>query len=469
MRNMIGKGLVVATVAAACGYASAATITSSGTPGANYSLEGMNGSATSVFFNAVVTMGAPQAQYNTIQLSLSNNARFTSGAINVPSVSCTSGNIVLDGGTPAASSSTWDFQISSTSGTTSNVVCTFASLAIVAGSMTSAGTVAISSGVKRTSDTAYTFDTASAVTVLTVGSQIASVSVSTAFNGVVDYQNYSGLGFTTTDGTVGTVLNSDVLAINVVANNTQLSLTGNLSVNFVISAESGKTFAFLDDNGSCGTSAITNRTTSNGRVGTSAGALTINNACTQLTYSHQGVFGLGATTTLSVALGHKNTTPSTGVVIEPMVFPATNVVISQGATARNTTSINPGTWTSNGATAIIPYMPINMTAGTTQIDPVVTIANRSALTGTLTGSMRDEDGNSCTLSNLGTVGPTRTKNLGGLIKEAFAGCSNLSQTSTERLYISITATLPDSSTTFFSGYTVGGSSRVSVVNSTQGK
>jgi len=59
--------------------------------------------------------------------------------------------------------------------------------------------------------------------------------------------------------------------------------------------------------------------------------------------------------------------------------------------------------------------------------------------------------------------------LGGLVKTAMSNCANLSQTSTEKLYITITATLPDTSTSFYSGYTVGGSSRVTVVNSSNGK
>jgi hypothetical protein len=486
MRNMIGKGLVVATVAAACGYAAAATITvgngSGAAFGGDYSLEGMSSTAFSATgvsgFVVALTMGAFQSKDSIIQLSLTG-ARFASSGISTPSVFCTSGNMTLDVPTVSTSQSTWDFGIAGTSGSTSSIVCSFSSLALLASSMSSTGTVSVSSGVKRTSDAAYTYDTATAKVILTVASQISSIAVTTAFNGTVDYQTYAGRGFTANDnatlnganGASVTIGNADALTVRVTSRDTLLSTASNLSVAFDLSAESGKNFAFLDDNGTCGTSALVNRSTSNGRVSTdlSTRTVTINAACTTVSYVALASLTSGGTRDFTLALGHKDAAPSTGVVIEPMTFPNTNVVVSQGSTTRATQSISPGTWASNGATVVIPYMPINLTAGTSQIDPVVTIANRSTLTGTLTGSMRDEDGNSCTLSNLGTVGATRTKNLGGLIKEAFAGCSNLSQTSTERLYITITATLPDSSTTFFSGYTVGGSSRVSVVNSTQGK
>jgi len=342
--------------------------------------------------------------------------------------------------------------------------------------MTSAGVVTISSGVKRTSDTAYTYDPSTAVNVASTASQIVSVAISTAFNGVVDYQAKQGYGFVSNDGTYG-----DILGVLVSTRDTADSHTTAMSVTFALSAESGKTFSFLDAE-NCGVSGkiptVNNaslRTTALGYAAAGGGtaSVTINAACTTLSFTAtKALTHDSAGHGFTLELGHQSSTPSTGVVIEPMTFPATVVTVSQGSTVRATstgTGTTTGTWTSNGATVVIPYMPINLTAGASAIDPVITIANRSLLTGTLTGTMRDEDGNSCTLDNLGTVAATRTKNLGGLVKAAFAACSNLSQTSTERMYITITATLPDSTTAFYSGYNVGGSGRVTVVNSTNGK
>lgn len=475
MRTVINKGLVITAVAAACGYVGAATISTTGVfSGTNVSREGAIGATTAVNLNAVnVTMGAFQSRDSIIQLQLTG-ATFVSAAISTPSVSCSSNNITLDVGAPTSASSTYDFGVTGTSGTTSNVVCTFNSLAVTRSSLATSGAVTVASGVKRTSDAAYTYDTSSSsATILSVASQIVSVAVSTAFNGVVDYQTKSGYGFVANDGTYG-----DQMQIVVSTRDLALSLATALSVNFAVVSESGKNFAFLDAE-NCGVSGSTPnispvRSTALGRVVvTGGGSVTINSTCTTITYVATPVL-TGNSTSLyyfGVELGTTSATPSTGVVIEPMTFPSFTATVSQTsvATARATGSIVPGSWTSNGATVVIPYMPINLTAGTSSIDPVVTIANRSSLVGTLTGTMRDEDGNSCTLSNLGTVQATRTKNLGGLIKEAFAGCSNLSQTSTERMYITITATLPDSTTTFYSGFTVGGSSRATVVNSTNGK
>jgi len=478
------KAIVLAAIASSCGYAAASTISVSaaagatggltyGTPGTNLSLEGAaERNASSAALTGLVvamTMGAFQSRDSIIQLALTN-AKFASVGNGVaPSVSCTSGNIVLDVGAPTASNAFWDFGITGTSGTTSNVVCTFSSLGLAHSSIT--GTVSVSAGVKRTSDTAYTYDssTASAV-IITASSQIGTIALSTAFNGVVDYQAKQGYGFVTGDG--GSAGSGDILAFNVPVNNLLLSANSAVSLNFAISAESGKTFSFLDSE-ACGTTPnLDNRSTNTGRAyatftGGSA-SLTINASCTTLTYAGTAVL-TGSNLVASVELGHKSSTPSTGVVIEPMTFPSFVATVTQGAVSRKTGTIAAGSWTSNGATVVIPYMPINLSAGTSAIDPVVTIANRSSLTGVLSGTMRDEDGNSCALDNLGSIAATRTKNLGGLIKTAFAACSNLSQTSTERMYITITATLPDSTTTFYSGYNVGGTSRVTVVNSSNGK
>jgi len=486
-QKTVVKGLVLAAVSTACGYAAASTISvtstgaagarSWGTAGTNLSIEGAANTLASASaltgLKVVLTMGAFQSRDSIIQLQLTN-ARFASiGAFSAPSVSCTSDNIVLDVGAPSSASATWDFGITGTSGTTSNAVCTFSSLALQASSLTTAGNITVAAGVKRTSDSAYTYDaTTAAAVIATAQSQISTIAVGTAFNGVVDYQSKQGYGFVTSDG--GSSASGDILTVTVASRNLDLSFAGALSVNFVVSAESGKTFSFLDTE-ACGTTPVlNNRSTTTGRAyatlsGGSA-TLTINASCTTLTFAGTAPISLGNTTTASVEVGHKDATPSTGIVIEPMTFPAFTATVTQGSTTRGTpTSITPGSWTSNGATVVIPYMPINLTAGTSAIDPVITIANRSSLTGVLTGSMRDEDGNACALDNLGSVSATRTKNLGGLVKAAFAACANLSQTSTERMYITITATLPDSTTTFYSGYTVGNSSRVSVVNSSNGK
>jgi len=486
MIKKYGKAAVIAAIAGSCGYVSAATISATSAAGTNVvSLEGVattaNATATIAINPISMTMGETYFAQDRIELVLSGaNARFASyGPSGVtPSVTCNGTDFLLESSlsTPGNTASFTIYQKSA--GVTSiGKVCSFASLAVLASSLTSSGDVTISSrrvsaGVN--SDTGVAASTG-ANKLFSVGSQITGVTVLSALNGVVDFQSSLGLGFAADDGvTAGVTGKGDAVTLEVASRETWLSTTGAFSLTFAISAASGKTFAFLDDGGACGTSAELNRSTSNGRVAATAGAVTINAACTAISYSNNSLQNLtGTAQTIKLEFGHKSTTPSTGVVIEPMVFPSFDATISQGATTRATgAGLLPGTWTSNGSTVQIPYMPINSTAGAGKIDPVIVISNRSAATGTITATLRDEAGNTCALTDaaLGTIAGNRTKSIGGLIRDAAAGssCPTLNVAGGERLSITLNVTLPSGSTEVYSGYTVGGADRVTVVNSSNG-
>jgi len=431
MIKKYGKAAVIAAIAGSCGYVSAATISATSAATTNVvSLEGVattaNATATIAINPISMTMGETYFAQDRIELVLSGaNARFASyGPSGVtPSVTCNGTDFLLESSlsTPGNTASFTIYQKSA--GVTSiGKVCSFASLAVLASSLTSSGDVTISSrrvsaGVN--SDTGVAASTG-ANKLFSVGSQITGVTVLSALNGVVDFQSSLGLGFAADDGITA------------------------------------------------------NRSTSNGRVAATAGAVTINAACTAISYSNNSLQNLtGTAQTIKLEFGHKSTTPSTGVVIEPMVFPSFDATISQGATTRATgAGLLPGTWTSNGSTVQIPYMPINSTAGAGKIDPVIVISNRSAATGTITATLRDEAGNTCALTDaaLGTIAGNRTKSIGGLIRDAAAGssCPTLNVAGGERLSITLNVTLPSGSTEVYSGYTVGGADRVTVVNSSNG-
>lgn len=487
MLNKYGKAAVVAAIAGSCGYVSAATISATASaPGTTVvSLEGAAttaNAATQIALGTIsMTMGETYFAQDRIELVLSGaNAKFASyGPTGVtPSVTCSGTDFLLESSlsSPGNTASFTIYQKSA--GVTSiGKVCSFASLSVSASSLTSAGDVTVSSrrvssGVNSDSGVAAS---SGANKLFSAGSQIVAITVLSTLNGVVDFQNSLGLGFATDDGvTAGVTGKGDAFTLELTSRDTFLSTTGNFSLTFAISAASGKTFSFLDDGGACGTSAELNRTTSNGRVAASAGNVTINAACSVITYSNASVANLtGTAQTIKLEFGHKSTTPSTGVVIEPMVFPSFDATISQGATARATgTALLPGSWTSNGSTVQIPYMPVNSTAGAGKIDPVIIISNRSTATGTITATLRDEAGNTCALTDaqLGTIAGNRTKSIGGLIRDAADGssCPTLNVAGGERLSITLNVTLPSGSTEVYSGYTVGGADRVTVVNSSNG-
>jgi len=467
----------MAAIAGSCGYASASTVTvADAAGGTDVSREGASASSASIDLTTVTfELGDIYQVGDRVRLTLGGTpgAKFATYGANAPSISCTSGDFIIESPALTSAAASAEFAISAKSANVTSIgkVCTFKSLAVLASSIGSTGTATLSAA--KTDGV----DPSSAVTVMTVVSQIASVSVLSALNGVVDYQNSLGLGFATDDGGSGSIAGKgDQLSLSVASTgSTYLSTTAAFSVNFVLAAQSGKTFGFLDDAGSCGTSAVTNRTTSSGRIGVNTGSITINPACTSLTYSGQLSNLTGTAQTISVEFGHKSQTPSTGIVIEPQTFQTILPTVEQGARGtRNTAqaAISPGAWTSNGSTTQIPYMPLNSTAGAGKIDPVIVISNRSTATGVITATLRDEAGNTCSLteSTLGTIAGGSTKSIGGTIRDAVAGstCSTLDGAGGEKLSITLTVTLPSGSTEVYSGYTVGGSSRVTVVNSSNG-
>lgn len=474
MFRSYGKAGVIAAVAAACGYAGAATLNVTASQ-SNVSLEGTVQRATESLQigNVDLTMGAFQTRDSVIRLSLAGitGAKFASSGASSPSVSCTGGNMVLDVATNSAASSTWDFGIASTSGSTSALSCTFSSLAVSAGSLSSGGTLTITSAVKRVSDTDYTYDAAAAKTVLTVATQISSISVLSALNGVVDYSGQQGLGFDTDDGNATIAGNTDNLTIRVGSKSSvTLTATSALTVGFAIDAASGKTFAWLDDAAGSATPEL-NRTTSSGRVDVSAGTLTINADRNQLTFKATGVF-TGTAVDYTIAFGHKTAdpNPSTGVAIEPMTFPTVAARVEQGSTSRATANLTIGSWGSNGTTVKIPYLPINTTAGSTKIDPIIIVSNRSAVTGTVTVNVINSAGKSCA-GSLGTISGNSTKSFGGALRTLLQSstCSaDFNTAAGESLNVSLTATLPDGSTEVFTGYNAE-SGRVTVVNDSNGK
>jgi hypothetical protein len=469
MFRSYGKAAVIAAVASACGYAGAATITVTGSS-SNVSAEGAAAASasTNLGFTVDLNMGAFQSRDSVIRLSLGgiSTARFATYNATTPSVACkdSTGAVTaldIDVTRNTTASSTWDFGIANTSGSTSTASCQFTSLAVVASTL-GTGTLTVQSGVKRVSDSDFTYDTASAKPVLTVSSQITSISVLSALNGVVDYTDQQGLGFDDSGADAapsGAAGFGDHLVIRVGSQEGMtLSSASTLTFTLNIEAESGKTFAWLDDDNN----GALNNSTSNGRI--SAGtSVTLDTAKNTITYVSSAVF-TGTSRDFTVSFSHKSATPSTGVAISPMTFAPSSATVS---TLTNS-ALAIGSWTSNGTTAKIPYMPINTTPGSTKIDPIIILTNRSSVTGTVTVNVVNARGESCT-GTLGTIDGGQTKSLGGApLRSVLSACPAYNIAAGEAMNISLTATLPASTTELFTGYNAE-SGRVTVVNSLNGK
>jgi|NOAtaT_7_FD_contig_81_2400364_length_1572_multi_4_in_0_out_0_1 hypothetical protein len=490
MKNLYMKSAVVAAVAAACAYAGAATVgpqsnvTTGLTVGSTrVSLEGaklattVGNTGNAFVFSATVTTAVSHFAGDEWQLTLSNGT--WSATTITPSVACGGTDPIRLDTLPTISGNVLTYTVASVSGTTSGVQCVFNSLAVGARSL-SAGNVAVTFAARRGASGAYDRDLGATATanVFSVRSQLGTIEVLSALNGVVDYQAAAGKGFAADDGTAIDG-KEDVLSIrlNAATTETAFSLTGTASLNIVLNAESGKKFSFLDANGdgSCTAQEWAATTTHSGRV-TPTGDVTINPTCTVLTFnSSVNVPGVGGATTYSTAFGSKFATPSVGTVgqtITPMDF-ASDSTARFDASSTNliaSTTFDAGAWTSNGSTVNIPYMPVNTTAAA-RIAPVIYVTNRSLVSGPATATMRNDAGTECTVS-LGTIGAQRITNISNLINDAVRTCYDTSaaaQTAGHRLNITITASLPSADTEVYSAFTVGGTSRVSVVNSSNGK
>jgi hypothetical protein len=480
MFRSYGKAALIAAVAASCGYAGAATLTII-TPTADVSKEGAGAATTaalSIGADVNLAMGSFQARDNVIRLSLGGiaGAKFAPTATSGVSVSCTTGNIVLDVPTVAAGgSSTIDFGITGTSGTTSSAICTFRSLSVLASSLSLGGTLTLSSAVKRVSDTDFVYDPASAVTAMTVSTQVSSVTVLSALNGVVDYAAQAGLGFATDDlGSGDGAGKGDVLSF-VIGSKEGMTLSSAtaLTFTFSINAAAGKTFGWLDDAPGGATTRVLNRSTSSGRLYATAGGTaltsTISTEMNLITITGSAVM-TGTQRTVQVEFQHKSATPSTGLAIESMTFPDASVKIDNGArSSLGTTALTGiGSWTTNGTTVKIPYMPINTTPGASKLDPIIVIGNRSSTVGTVTVTAINARGQSCS-GSLGTIDGNSTKSFGGLpLRNVLNACTGYNIAAGESLSISLVATLASDTTDVFTGYNAD-TGRVTVVNSTNGR
>jgi len=477
MFRSYGKAAVIAAVAASCGYAGAATLAIN-TPAANVSKEGAAATTAGLALgtNVTLTMGSFQSRDNVIRLSLGGISGAKFAAVS-PSVSCTTGNIVLDVPTIAAGGqSAIEFGITGTSGTTSNAVCTFSSLSVLPASLSVGGTLTLSSAVKRVSDTDFVYDTATAITAMTVSTQVSSITVLSALNGVVDYAAQAGLGFQDNDNGPSTVAaNSDVLSFVIGSKeNMTLSTTTALTFTLQIAAASGSNFGWLDDAPGAATTRVLNRDTSSGRVyaflGSSAlSTPTINTDLNLITVTGSATL-TGTAQTVTVEFQHKSSTPSTGIAISSMTFPSATASVVNGAlTSLSPTAVTGvGSWTTNGTTVKIPYMPINTTPGTAKIDPIIVIGNRSSTTGTVTVTAINARGETCA-GSLGTIPGNSTKSFGGSpLRTVLNACPAYNIANGEQMSITLVATLASSTTDVFTGYNAD-TGRVTVVNDTNGK
>jgi hypothetical protein len=482
MKNFASKGLVAAAVASACAYilpvnfANAATLTGPA-PNTNHSRQGLAAAAST----AVVTIaplsyvsGSTMIAGDRVRLSFSTGTASATGGNNPADTVCGTdgtGQFTLEFSSFSGSSVT--YQVKNVSGTTNGRSCAILSLGVLANSISSATTVSVSSGKAPFGGQTFNEDTAAAVVVLSTSNQY-SFSLATAFNGEVNYTSTtnSGLNFSGDDDATLTG-NEDFLFVKLQSTDLLNSVGTAGSVRFTLTA--AKDFKFLDNNGD-GSCTAADLTVSGARgvfvkaTDGAAASYSINEACTVVTVESTGSMPVaGAEYTLSLAMGRNTAAASvtTGIKIEPQDFANTSLVVSRNSTGTTATTAtyDAGVWTQNGATYVIPYMPYNSSA-TSRIDPTVYVTNRGISAATVTASARNEAGVACNDMALGSVNATSTRNVGPSLATALDACYGAG--TAQRLYITVNVATARTNTEVYSGFNVGGSSRVSVINNSNG-
>lgn len=514
MTRFLPKLAVASAVATACSFAGASVLSftadtnggaskAAGSAGTPLSLEASrttSSTATTFFTLGAVQIVTERTHFagDEWQLTVSNGRFESYGAatavLAAPVLSCNDGNnanpisfdAAYSGGGRGSDASTlkWTVSAAGTSNnrTSSGQTCTISNLRLLQSGASAEGSVALSFQSLRTNGSLNDASQAAVANrvVTSVVTQVGTISVGTALNGVVDFQNSLGLGFASDDNTADTP-KQDGLTFTFAksTNNTSNSISTGMSVTFSYTAPAGSSFSWLDANGDgiCGLHAGgTETTTANGRI-TGDFAATINAACTTLTFESNAIAvpnNTSGNSTATIYFGSRSAEPSAGNGTTITAFDWNTIStmtarISTASIMTNSGALDLGEWTSNGSQVVIPYMPFN-SAGATKIEPVVYITNRSGVTAPATATIRDANGVKCDVT-LGSIAATRTVNVSTLLSDAIKTCYNTTTAAAEaghRLYIVINASLPSSTTDVYSGFTVGGSSRVSVVNSSNG-
>lgn len=471
----ISSGLVAVAVAASCGYASAATVSAAAVD--RISKQGAASaaavSATSMtLLDAAVQLNGSYAANDEMTLTLSGSGQFGNLTPATQSkVVCNSGALgTFTLAFLSRSSATTITYFAETTATTSTVGsrCTFSSLGILNSSLTTTGgNVQLTvSSKKAGTATPFDNDQTTAATIASVIEQYTVARVS-AFDGEIDVSTgrlsfTNGTGDTATADVAGS---RDSLAFSIANESgaTTAATAGSISV--AITAPSGWAFLDTDGNGVIDTAA-----TRTGAItatnGTLAGSVTLSSA-TVLTYNSNTL----ADSTHTITVGRR-TTANSGTAFESQTFSSTGVSIAAGSGAGAVAAaLIPGTWTLNGTTVQVPYMPFG-----SSIDQVIRVSNRSTQTAGVTVQARNAAGTLCAATTLSgvTVEANQVKDIAAQVKDYVNTCfSSAADAPNHRVSLSITTNLPSAQTEVYTGFTVNstttGPSRVTVVNSSNGK
>lgn len=346
--------------------------------------------------------------------------------------------------------------------------CTLGGVSVVDSTVGAAvgSTVTLQAAGLKSSTAASFNTTGSAGTVATVVDQWR-VAVSTAFDASVDAKKNNKIytNGAVSDRLVVTVTNASVLNA---ANLDKAASTNALVVDIV------GTFDFLA-NGTETVSTTNNTSVLAGEnsavVGVGTATLTAIGAGTsitglRLTVADSAIPASGASATYGVDVISVDTATANAITAQNFPASSTYSLSFTRGTAETGSNLDAGNWGASGAVIFVPYMPIGGS-----ISNVLYFTNNSSSTGNALMTVRGEAGGStaCTTTATKALVSNGVTNLSTEFASLIAACQAAGRiATTDKVFITISSTVPVANSEVYSGFTVGGTSRVAVVNSSSG-
>jgi hypothetical protein len=460
LNSKLGTSAVAAAVAIACGGAYAATITapSPATWSLQHNSKAKGGSTTTAAFDSTVrvVLGSDYIANDTVTLILdtaTSGAKFVTNTSTLTGASGYSTNVTCANGSGnqltlsflSRDDSNANYRVSGTPGTPSGSTCNF-TLPLLR------STVATEGAAPKV-----------VATLGTVINQFPEGTVTAELDSVVDVDagRYQFVVDSTKNAAFGTSGRGDTLSFTLAEDT---SAETDALVSTIVTTVSGD-FSFIDNNGTAGCQGG-DLNTGHGRISASGGTLTIDSACSTLTFTAT------TTGTKSITFGTQtdSTTPSNGQVIDaPQEFSMGAITYTWGAASNGSTGSTAadfednaaGEWTLNGSISKISYMPYG-----TGISRIIYITNRSTQTGGVSATAINDKGVECEIANVATATKGAVTILSTGLDAGVAACYGADFNG--KVAFEITANVPANKAEVYSAYNVNGN-RVLVVNDTNGK
>jgi hypothetical protein len=489
--NLI-RGAMAVAVAASCGYAAASSITAPAAAErvtAQRIAQAVTADAITID-KIIVDLDAQYSANGRVTLTLSNG-EFASTPAAADCSSAGQSDMTLAKESTTATSVTYLVTGIDAGQQTASLLCTFAGASLKTSSLS--GNVKVEFSATNNNNAAIDNTNIGSATLASVSNQFAFVS-DTNFDGVIDVSTsnklftVNGAGSTAGSGTVytGDEYGFTVSMLSVSSSNTAAAATFETTI-------SGN-FSFVKDTGDL----VCSATSLTGGAGLIAATIVANAAtftpviasdCQSLTIKLPGLAFTDATVSSNVATvrtvisaykaGATNTAAS--IAFSPVAeFSTSGATAGYGAVssarAQTLAAWTAGSWTTNGTTIDVPYMPFG--ASSPVLSHVFTLNNRSSIGGTVKVSAWRAAGTFGGVSNVAQACGTQdyaltsveaasvltlTTDVTNYIRNV---CGWQGQT---RVALQFTVATPAASTELFTAYTIDGTRGNVVVNSSNGR